>query len=195
MTVTDPFVNDDRANAVLGWALLVVLIGAAGQSALAGQLMWSGLSLIVAIAIAVPALVTRTATTIVPWPLVFVAAVAVTVRTLGYAVEVAGYVAVAAVALVVVVELDVFTEVDMSRRFAVVFAVLVTLATEALWTVAQFYSDRWFGTDFLRSQTELQWDFVAVTAVGLVMGLFFAWYLQRIGYGGSRDLRGEAESA
>ncbi|WP_372480915.1 hypothetical protein ACAH01_16100 (plasmid) [Halomicrobium sp. HM KBTZ05] len=195
MVIRDPLVNDDRANAVVGWTLLAALLAVAGRSALVGQLLWSALALVVAGAVAAPAVVTRSTTTIVPWPLVFLATVAVTVRSFGYALEVAGYVAVATFALVVVVELDVFSEVDMSRRFAVGFAVLVTLATEALWTVAQFYSDRWFDTAFLQSQTELQWDFVAVTTVALVMGLFFAWYFQRIGYGGSQELPGEAASA
>lgn len=195
MTVRDPFVNDDRANAVVGWTLTTVVLVAAVGHALSGELLWSGIALSIVVVVALPAVVTRTPTRIVPWPLVFVVAVAVTLRSLGYAPEVSGYVTAAMFALVVVMELDVFTGVDMSRRFAVVFAVLATLATEALWTVAQFYSDRWLGTTYLKSQTELQWDFVAVTAVALVVGSFFAWYFQRIGYGGSQELRGEAESA
>lgn len=196
MTVRDPLVHDDQANALVGWALTGVVLVAAVESYLSGAVLWSWVALAVAVVIAIPAFVTRDPTTIVPWPLSFAAATAVTAEYLGYAGEVAVYVTIAAFALIVVVELDVFTEVDMSRRFAVVFAVLATMAAQALWTIAQFYSDRWLGTEFLQTQTELQWDLVAVTVVALVMGLFFEWYLQKIGYDGSRDrMPGEAESA
>jgi hypothetical protein len=68
----------------------------------------------------------------------------------------------------------------MTRRFAVAFAVLTTLAVQALWTVAQYASDLWLGTDLLTSQTELQVDVVLVTVVGLTMGVAFEWYFARV---------------
>ena len=187
MSVLDPLAHDERTNAAVGWVLVGVALAATVESGLTGALLWSLLALAFAVAVATPALLVRDATTIVPWPLVFVGAAAVAVRAAGYYPETTGLVAVAALALVGVVELDVFTEVDMTRRFTVGFAVLATMAAQALWSVAEFYSDTWLGTEFLSSQRELQWDLVAVTVVALVMGLFFNWYLHRIGYAGSRS--------
>jgi len=196
MAVSDPIVRNERANAAIGWALTGVVFAVAIERLLAGSLLWSGAALAVAVTLSLPAVLTRDATTIVPWPLVLVAAVALVARSVYYAPEVSGYVVIAAFAVVGVVELDAFTAVDMTRRFAVAFAVLATMATEGLWTIAQFYSDRLLGTAFLQSQRELQWDLVAVTAVALVMGLCFEWYLERIDYDGSGEhLPGEAESA
>ena len=121
----------------------------------------------------------------VPWPLVSIAVIAVLCGSAGFFPEIAGYVAIAALALLVAVELDVFTTVEMSRRFTVAFAVLTTLAVQGLWIIAQYYSDLWLGTDFLTTQTELQVDIVLVTLVGLAMGMIFEWYFARIQHVGS----------
>ncbi len=175
----DGLVHHDRTNAVVGWLFAGVVALGAGWSFLDGAVLWGGFAAFVAAVMALPALSTRDPMAMVPWPLPGVAALAVAVGASGSFLEVAGYVGVAAVAVVVVVELDVFTSVELSRRFAVAFAVLTTMALQALWTVAQFYSDRWLSTTFIRSQTDLQWDFVAVTLVGFAMGGFFQWYLAR----------------
>ncbi|QLG62595.1 hypothetical protein [Halorarum salinum] len=177
--------HSKRINAVLGWVLTGSVTLSVVESFRKGALLWGGLALVIATVTVVPALSTGEGTMLPPWPLLLVTAIAVLVRTLGSYPEIAGYVAVASLALIAVVELDAFTPVDMSRRFTVGFAVLTTMAIQGLWTVAQFYSDRWLGTGFLRSQTELQWDFVLVTAVGLVVGGVFVWYFDRVEHVGS----------
>jgi hypothetical protein len=183
----DVLPTGERANATLGWTVVGVVALVATEAFLSGEFLWGGLSLLVAVAAAVPALATRDRTAVVPWPLLSVAGAAVVARAAGAYPEVAGYLVVATLALLVVVELDTFTPVEFSRRFAIVFGVLTTLAVEALWVVAQFYSDRWFGTRFLRSQTELQWDIVAVTTAGCAVGVLFYWYLDRFGPPGIAD--------
>jgi hypothetical protein len=67
----------------------------------------------------------------------------------------------------------------LSRRFAVVFATMTTMSLQAFWIIAQYYSDRWLGTAFLRTQLELQWDIVYVTAVGIGLGILAEWYFAR----------------
>ncbi|WP_227015844.1 hypothetical protein [Haloarcula sp. JP-L23] len=99
---------------------------------------------------------------------------------------VTGYVAISSVALAVVVELDSFTDVEMSRRFAVLFAVMTTIAFQSWWTIAGYYSDQWFATSFIHSQAELQWGLVTAMIVSLVMGQLFMWYFDRIEHVGSR---------
>lgn len=179
--------GDERANAILGWALTAVVAATAVESFLTGALLWGGFALLVVAVTAIPAVSTGDLTVFVHWPLLLSAALAAIVRAFGLFPEITGYVAVATLALVVVVELDEFTPVDMSRRFAVGFAVLTTMAVQALWTIAQYASDRWVGTEFLRSQTELQWDFVAVTVVGFLMGAVFLWYFDRVDGARSAD--------
>lgn len=178
-------VTSERTNAAVGWALTGVVALVAVGSLLSGPLLWGVFVLLLAVVAAVPATVTGEWTVMVPWPLLAVGAVASGLRALGRFPEVASAVAVATLALIAVVELDAFTEVDMSRRFAVGFAVLTTMALQGLWTVAQFYSDRWLKTTFLTSQTELQWDIVTVAAVALAMGGFFVWYFERFEHIGS----------
>ncbi len=150
------------------------------ESILTGDLLWGGFSLLLAAVASLPALTTRDWLAMVPWPLPFSAAVAVIARATELSTETAGYLGVATLALLVVVELDVFTSVELGRRFAVAFGVLTTMAVEALWIVAQFYSDRWLGTDFLTTQTELQEDIVIVTVVGFALGALFFWYFERV---------------
>ena len=174
-----------RVNALLGWVLTgTVVLGVVGSFRM-DALLWGGFASVVAVVTTVPALSTGDWTVMPPWPLLLGAAVAVLARTIGVYSEIAGYFAVAVLALVTVVELDAFTPVDMSRRFASGFAVLTTMAVQGLWTIAQFYSDLWLGTEFLRSQTELQWNLVIVTGVGLLVGGIFTWYFDRFEHVGS----------
>lgn len=179
-------VHDERTNAVVGWALVGAVALVAVERLLAGELLWAAFLALFAVVAAAPALATGEWTVMVPWPLLAVGAGASVVRSAGVAPETAGFAVVAMFALVGVFELDTFTPVDMSRRFAVGFAVMTTMAVQAVWTVAQFYADRWLGTDYLHTQVELQWDIVAVTVVALVAGGFFVWYFDRFEHVGSR---------
>lgn len=180
-------VHSERMNAIAGWVLTGVVALAVVESVLTDALLWGGFALLIIAVAAAPALSTGEWTVMVPWPLLLVAAVAMTLRSFGLYLEIAGYLAVATLALIAVVELDAFTPVDMSRRFAVGFAVLTTMAFQSFWTIAQYYSDLWLGTEFLRSQTELQWDIVIVTGVGIVMGGAFIWYFERFEHVGSHQ--------
>ncbi|WP_327051192.1 hypothetical protein [Halomicrococcus gelatinilyticus] len=180
LVALDALVTSERLNAVVGWVSVAMVTLWAVESILTGDLLWGGFSLLLAAVASLPALTTRDWLAMVPWPLPFSAAVAVIARATELSTETAGYLGVATLALLVVVELDVFTSVELGRRFAVAFGVLTTMAVEALWIVAQFYSDRWLGTDFLTTQTELQEDIVIVTVVGFALGALFFWYFERV---------------
>jgi hypothetical protein len=172
-------VNDERVNALLGWAAAGIVALAGLESFLTGAPLWGSLCVLVVVVVALPMAATGRWTAMVPWPIPFVAAVAVVLRAAAVSPDVTGYVAIGTVALMVVVELDVYTEVELSRRFAVAFATMTTMAFQALWIVAQYYADRWLGTEFLWSQTELQWDMVSITAVGIALGLLAELYFDR----------------
>lgn len=166
---------------MLGWALLGVVGLGVVESFLTGALLWGSFLAIIVVVASVPALLARDWKAMIPWPILAVAAVSVPIRATELYAETAGYFAVAALAFIVVVELDELTPVELSRRLAAAFGVLTTMAVQALWTVAQFYSDIWLGTDFLTTQAELQEDIVIVTAVAFLVGGLFYRYVDSRG--------------
>lgn len=178
-------VHSDRINALIGWLVLSIVAFAAVESFLTGAFLWGGFTLFFIGVTMMPALSTGDWTVMVPWPLLVVAAVAMIGRVLGIYLEIAGYLAVVTLALIVAVELDAFTPVQMSRRFAVGFAALTTLAVQGIWTIAQYYSDIWLGTEFLHTQRELQLDIVIITAIGITMSVVFEWYFEQVEHVGS----------
>jgi hypothetical protein len=185
MALSDLLVHGERPNAVIGWSLLAVVAAVAVWFLAAGAILWGLFAGLLVVVTALLPLWTRNWRAMVPWPLVGLLAGAVLLRAWGSSPELAGYLAVAGLALMAVVEIDASTSVEMSRQFAVFFAVLTTMAIQSWWTIAQYYSDRWFDTGFLVSQTELQWDLFLVTVVGLVLGGLFQWYFERFEHVGS----------
>lgn len=166
--------------------VLIAIIGLTGiASFVTDSVLWGSSLLLVAVVASLPALALRDRTATVPWPLLAIGALAGIVRVAGVYREAAGYVVIVVLALIVVIELESFTPVELSRRFAVVFSVMVMMALEGLWIIAQSISDRWFGTELLRSQTELQWDIVLVTVLATAVGLLYYGYATRFDQAGS----------
>lgn len=182
--------HDDAPNAIVGWLLTGVLALAVVESLVTNAFLWAGFAFVLLVVAVLPSVLTGRWTLMVPWPLLLIGTVAVLLRSFDAYPEVAGYLGIATLALLVVVELDAFTTVEMSRRFAVAFAVLTTVAIQGLWTIAQFYSDLWVGTEFLHSQRELQVDIVTVTAIAIAMGVVFGWYFGQVPHDGSNPRTG-----
>jgi|AntRauTorcE11898_2_1112593.scaffolds.fasta_scaffold00035_37 hypothetical protein len=173
-------------NAAANWLLIAVALLTGLTSLVVDSLLGGVLALAAVAVLAAPAVVQLDWRVMLPWPLALAVAVGLVARSLRYAPEVTGYVVISAVSLAVVVELDAFTGVKMSRRFAVLFALMTTIAFQTWWSIAQYYSDQLLGTTFIRTQTELQWDLFAVTAVSLVMSALFLWYFDHIEHVGTR---------
>lgn len=188
-------VEDRRTNAVLGGLLVGFLLLMAGVEAFTGDVVWAGFTLVVAVLALVPAAAFRDPGTMLPWEVLVVASMPIIGRALLAGQRIGGvtltgrlttYLAVAAVALIVAVELDVFTPVRMNHSFAVLFVVIATMAAAGLWAVVQWLSDLYLGTSLLldgRSEevieTALMWDFVAATIAGLLAGVLFEFYFRR----------------
>ena len=96
--------------------------------------------------------------------------------------------------------LHLFTSVEMSFGFAVVFVVVTTLAAAGVWAVVRWGSDLYLGTELLldpeltRPEIEerLMWEFVGATVAGLVAGVLFEEYIRRRGGVGARMPGGES---
>lgn len=188
-------VERERGNALLAWLLVVFLAAVAVGELLTGELLWALFVLVVAVLAAVPAIAFRNTHAMLPWEVVAIASLPAIGRAL-VAGETIGqvtltgrlttYVAVAAVALIVAVEVDVFTPVKMNHSFAVLFVVITTMAAAGLWAVAQWLSDLYLGTGFLLGrgteeevEAALMWDFVAATVAGFAAGVLFEFYFRR----------------
>lgn len=188
-------VEAERRNAIAAWAVLGFLAVAAVAELLTGELLWAGFIAAVLVLALVPAATFRDRRAMLPWELLALAGLPAVGRTLVAGQTVGGltltgrvttYLAVAAVALVIAVELDLFTSVRMNDRFAVLFVVITTTAAAGIWAIAQWLSDIYLGTAFLLGrgnphavEEALMWDFVAATIAGVLSGVLFEFYFRR----------------
>lgn len=185
--------RDARVNAALSWTVLAGVAAAAAASAVSDP-VWAGLAACVALLGVLPAVIRRSPRSMLPFELLALAALPVLARAL----DVPGpsrattYFAVAAVALVLAVELDAFTAVEMNVPFALLFVVLATVAAAGVWAVARYAVDVLLGTTFLlppRPATEaaleaieeaLMVEFLLSTVVGVGAGGVFELYFRRV---------------
>jgi len=181
-TTLESVVEDERVNAGLAWLLVSFILLVAVESVLDGDLLWAGFAAFVAGLALVPAAAHREPSAMLPWEVLVLAALPILGRALATMVftsRVATYFSVAALALIVAVELHAFTSVKMTHWFAVLFVVVATIATAGVWAVVQWLSDVYLGTAFIEREHRLMWDFVAATAVGIGAGVVFEWYFRR----------------
>jgi hypothetical protein len=188
-------VEDRRINAVVGWLLVAFLLVLSVADLLEGRLLSAGFTVVVALLALIPAVVYRSHEAMLPWEVLLLASFPLLSRVLVTGQQLDGitltgristYLAVAAVALIVAVELDVFTPVRMNHSFAVFFVVIATMAAAGVWAVVQWLSDLYLGTSLILDgrpehviETALMWDFVAATLAGLLAGLVFELYFRR----------------
>jgi len=168
-----------RTNAAVGWLVLLVLVTASVGHVRSGTLLWALMGVAIVAVALVPVAMRRRLGALPAWEVLALAAGPVVVRSLGHGPNSLAYLAVAAVALVVAVELDAFTQVEMTPSFAVGFVVIITMAVAGLWTIAQFTSDTYLGTSMLVSQAEAMRDLIVATATGLLSGVVFELYVRR----------------
>jgi hypothetical protein len=182
--------GDERINAALGWVLVVSILIVAAASLLDGDVLWAGFAVIVALLALLPPLAFRSPRTMLPWEVLLLAGLPIlgrAVATFQISSQVATYLSVAALALIVVVELNTFTSVRMTPTFAVAFVAITTMAAAGVWAVARWSADILFGTVFLfepgltdaEIERSVMLEFVASTVAGLLAGIVFEFYVRR----------------
>ncbi|AGB33186.1 hypothetical protein C488_16502 [Natrinema pellirubrum DSM 15624] len=182
----DGLFDDTQGNAVLAWALTIALVALAINHGFADSYRWFAFTAFAVAIVLLPVVAFRDPLVMPPWELlVLVLLPVVDATVLGESplTSIAVYVAVAAVALVVTVEIDRFTAVRMNHAFAVALVVLTTLAVAGAWNVAQWLADVTFGTEYIlngRSQDAanraLMIDFGYAAVAGLFAGVLFGRY-------------------
>jgi hypothetical protein len=175
------FVRDSRINAAIAWLLVGALVAVAITALLEFLLVRMALAAVSAFVAIVPALVGRTWTRTVPWPLLLVCTIPLTAGALQvsfFANFVTGL-SIAALGMLVVVALQSIESVRMTPNFAVFFVVLATMATAGFWTVGSAASAQYLDTAFVETNDELMAIFAAVALAGFVAGGLFRLYFRR----------------
>lgn len=177
---------DDRASEI-SWALVALLALAIVENLVRGDLIWTGLLVAALVILILPAVAFRDPETMLPPAVTALAVLPGVTRALGsgWVTEYATYLSVAAIALAVVVELSLFTEVEMAPWFADVTVVLATMAAIGLWAILQFYSDAYLGTEFVDSADGVMWEFIRATVAGVAAAAVFELYFEHREPGGS----------
>jgi hypothetical protein len=178
-------------NAVIAWSLVGALGVVLGGSLLEFDRLWILFVAAIGVIVLLPPVAYRDWRTMLPWEVLVFALSPVLVRGLfgGEIGTFAYYLSVAGLALVVTVELHMFTRMRMTHWFAVVFVVMTTLASAAAWAIVRWSADRLLGTEFLSApgptggdaNAALMTEFVWVTLAGIAAGLLFDTYFKRRG--------------
>jgi len=172
-----------RTNAIVAWSMVAVLVGAFVESLLGADFLPMVLVAAITAVVVAPAVAARDPLVIPPWEVLGLALLPILVRTLlgGELGTFATYLAIAAFALIVTVELQMFTALRVTHWFAIVFVVLATMATAAAWTVLRWNADRLLGTRFLTTNEALMTEWIYVTLAGVAAGVVFDAYFRRRG--------------
>ena len=184
-----------RTNATIAWFLVALLGGVIVESIVDLDRLWIVFTVATAVIVLVPPVAHREWRMMLPWELLSLALLPIWVRalfggelgTFGY------YLSVAGLALLVTVELHMFTSVRLTHWFAVLLVVLTTLASVAAWSVVRWLLDQQLGTQFLigpettqeAANAALMGEFLWVTLAGLAAGVLFDAYFR----GRGRQLR------
>jgi hypothetical protein len=199
-----------RTNAILAWLLVAVLVVVFVESLWDVDRLWMAFVATTAAIVLLPPVAHREWRVMLPWELLVLALLPILARAnaggeLGLF---AYYLSVAALALLITVELHMFTRLQMTHWFAILFVVMATMASTAAWTVVRWNMDRTFGTDLLGDLQErgadllppghtaqeaanagLMVEWVYVTLAGVAAGVLFDAYFKRRGRKLRRRLR------
>ncbi|WP_435072965.1 hypothetical protein [Halorubrum sp. HHNYT27] len=172
-----------RTNALVAWGMVAVLALTFVESLLGFD--WLPMILVAAITgvVVAPMIAARDPQVMLPWEVLGLALLPILVRTLlgGEVGTFAAYMALAAFALIITVELHMFTTLRVTHWFAVLFVVLTTMASAAAWTVLRWNADRLIGTEYLTTNEALMIEWLYVTLAGVAAGVLFDAYFRRRG--------------
>ncbi|WP_227131207.1 hypothetical protein [Halorubellus salinus] len=174
--------EDHRVNAALAWVLVAVLVVDAATELLLGGVPSAAFAAGVAALAALPAVAFRNPRIMLPWEVLALAALPMLGRlfaTLPITEALATYLAVAAVALIVAVQLHVFTPVKMTLGFAVLSVVVFTTAAAGVWAVTRYAGFVFLGTPFVQDNEALMIEFVYSILAGVFAAGVFEFYVRR----------------
>jgi hypothetical protein len=178
----EELVEREKSNSVRSWGLLALIALSIVYNLFTGGYVGAVLGGGVILAVLVPTVAYRSSSTVLAWEVLFVAAAALLVRELlrYQPIELLGnYLVIAAISLVITVELYLYTPVEMNRWFAVVFVAMVTMTVGTLWNLGQWALDLTVGTAFIPGNDQLMVELIAATTAGVAAGILFTAYFRK----------------
>lgn len=177
----EALIRSGRANAILSWPMVGILVLVLGESVLDGDLQWTVFVAAAGTVVLLAPVAARDWQTMLPWELLGLALLPILVRgLLGGEVGIfASYVSLSALALLIVVELHRFTTLRVTHWFAVVLVTMTTMASVAAWSIVRWGFDRYAETAYLTTNEALMQEFLWVTLAGVVAGILFDVYVRR----------------
>lgn len=175
--------RNGRTNALISWVFVGVLLVVFVESVIDFDRQWIVFVAVTGAIVLLPPIAYRDWRVMLPWEVLVIALLPILVRGL-FAGEVgtfATYLSVAGLALVVTVELHMFTTVRLTHWFAVAFVVMATMAVVAAWTIVRWNMDNLLGTNFLTTNEALMIEWIYVTLAGIVAGILFDSYFRQRG--------------
>ncbi len=175
-------VLNGKNNAIASWMFILAIFASFVESIFTFDLSWVLFTGILLIILTYPLRKTRSFTTMLPWELLLVTAIPVMGRALQWSFltnQIALYFSFAAIALVIAVELHVFTKVKMTSGFSILFVILSTLAVAGFWSVILWFMDINLGTSFIFDNRALMLDLFGALIGGIVGGFLFEFYFRR----------------
>ena len=187
----EQLLRDARLNAVLAWVITGVVALVAVEGFLTGDPLWGSFAIAVLVLIVIPPLAFFSVRTMLPWEVLLLATLPLigrAIATFDVSSRIGTYLSVAALALIIAVELHTFTSVKMTPIFAVAFVAITTMAAAGIWAVARWSADIWLGTGFLdvlgpdeaAIERAVMLEFVASFIAGIAAGLVFEFYVRRV---------------
>jgi hypothetical protein len=171
--------DDHRVNAALAWLVVALFVADAVTEFAIGELPSALFAFGVTALAILPAVRFRNPRIMLPWEVLVLAALPLLGRlfaTVSITEALATYLSIAAIALIVAVELHVFTTVKMTLGFAITSVVVFTMAAAGTWAVV-----RWaiYGPSFVASNEALMIEFIYSIVAGGVAALVFEFYVRR----------------
>lgn len=191
MTVkwADVFV-EPPANTILSWFFVLVLGGTAYNGLMADQYEAVLFSLAAIAIVVIPSVVTRDATMMPPWHFLFLICLPTLWEVFSifpFSIGIVPSLSLATLGLLLMVEVQLLTTLQLTPWFTVLLTSLFTLAMAAVLNIARWTADVLFGTTFLldgRTQdainTAVMIEFIAATIAGVLAGVIFYFYFQWI---------------
>lgn len=174
--------EDHRVNAILAWVLVVVIGASVVTEVTTGDLPSAAFALVVGVIAVLPAFHYRNPRIMMPWEVIALAALPVlgrVVAQLPITEALATYLAVAAVALMIAVELHAFTRIRMTLGFAFVSVIVFTTAAAGAWAVIRWGAHLLLSTSFTLTNDELMIEFVYSIVAGFLAAIVFEFYIRR----------------
>lgn len=180
------FLESSRLNTMIGWPVIIFLVALLGENLLDLEIVWTGFTGIMIACILLPTLHQGDFRIQIPWPFLVLASLPITARALDIAIvrgPIFTYLSFAALAMIIVVEIHLFTDTKMTHWFGILLVSTTTIAIAGIWAVSRYYAEDILGTTLLPAHDTLMLDFVAATGVGIGAGILFDVYFTQIGGG------------